>query len=119
LRGLVGVTEVALADLFGGGDPADAGAGGDYFGEGVDADDAAGCVEGEEGGDEAGEEFGVGGWRAGGWRGRPGVGLHLEKVVGLLCVSNADDEVGFAAILGDQKLTSSSIRRRSCFSATA
>lgn len=52
--------EVARADLFGGGDPAYAGSRGDDFGEGVDADDAAVGVEGEEGGDEFGEEFGVG-----------------------------------------------------------
>jgi len=86
--------EVALAELFWGGDPADAGAGGDDFGEGVDADDAPGCVKGEEGGDEGGEEVGVGCWGGGGWGEGAGVGLHLEEVVGLyllvMLVSNFD-----------------------------
>ena len=39
-----------------GGDPADAGAGGEGFGEGVETEDAAGGVEGEVGGEERGKE---------------------------------------------------------------
>ena len=59
------MVDESLDDGSRGGDPADAGAGGEGFGEGVETEDAAGSVEGEVGGEEGGEERRVG-WSFGG-----------------------------------------------------
>lgn len=80
LRAYVDVCAVALADLVGGGDPADAGAGSDDFGEGVEAHHAAVDIEREEGRDEIFQELLVRCWRRHGRVGA-GVGFHLQEVV--------------------------------------
>ena len=80
----LGGADEALDDLFRGCDPACAGAGGDGFGKGVEAHDAAVDVEAEEGRDESRDEFVVRGWWGDVRCVGPCVGLHLEEEVGLV-----------------------------------
>ncbi len=77
------VADEAFDDLLSSGDPADASAGREDFGKGVEAHDAAVSIEAEEGGGEGGEEGGVRRGRRGG-DGGGGVGVHLEEIVGFV-----------------------------------